>query len=225
MRRLSQLILLGVLLTSLIAIGSARAALVVYSDKASFLGTTSATSATGPLPSLPSSVNELTVGTVTFQGSMWFGAEFVSEVDWTTRLPGADLAINNNENLDVLLANAVTALGFDFVEPQFDPNINESFAESTFTVSAYMNAALVGSFQFNAPNDTAYFVGFLADAAFNKVLIRETVGSSENEFFGQFYTNDPANPRPVPEPATLFLFAFGVAGMIAARGRARKPLR
>ncbi len=191
----------------------AGATLTVYTDKPTFLSSTGATSATGPLPSLVSSVSSLTVGTISFSGSLWFGAEFVSEVDWTTRLPGPDIAINDMENMDITTANPVTALGFDFVEPQFDPNINASFVDSTFTVSAYLDALLLGSFTFSAPNDTAYFVGFASDAAFNKVLIRETIGGIENEFFGQFYTNDTANQVPIPEPGTLGMFVMSLAGL------------
>lgn len=54
-------------------------------------------------------------------------------------------------------------------------------------------------FNFNAPNNTASFVGVWSDIAFNKVQIRETSGGIDNEYFGRFYTVQVA--APVPEPA------------------------
>jgi hypothetical protein len=47
---------------------------------------------------------------------------------------------------------------------------------------------VVREFEFNAPNDTAAFIGVATATAFDRVEIREIVGYSENEYFGEFYT-------------------------------------
>ena len=93
--------LISVLVVLLLAVPAHAATVVTFGDKSAFLSSTGATSATGPLPSFPSSqLTPTTVGSVTFfpfsrRNRIWFGAEFVSEVDWTTLLPGNDIAIND----------------------------------------------------------------------------------------------------------------------------------
>ena len=202
-------------------------AVTIYSDKTTFLTDTGATSATGPLPSLVSPTSgPVTVGSITFTAptGMWFGAEFVSEQDWTTRLPGNDLAINDLENLNVGINSPVYSLGFDFVEPEFDPNINAPFVDSTFTVTMLLSGAPVDSFTFNAPNDIAAFVGMWSDSPFDRVEIRETVGGIENEFFGQFYTGTTLPPSDVPVPSTVALLGTGLAMLGLVRGPANRRL-
>ena len=84
---------LGLLIIIYILTPSAtNATLTTFTDKNEFLTTTGATSATGPLPNLsPTTVSTLTIGSVTIttlSGALWFGAEGVSETDWTLRLEG-----------------------------------------------------------------------------------------------------------------------------------------
>jgi hypothetical protein len=189
---------------------SASAGIITtYFDKSAFLSATGATSATGLLPNLsPTTVSSLTVGSVTIStlsGALWFGALGVTETDWTTRLPGHDLAVNNLEKIQVDMASYVSSFGFDFVEPENDPWVNAPFVDSTFAVSLFDGALLIDSFSFNAPNDVAAFVGLSSDMLFNRVTIVETTGGIENEFFGQFYT------AKIPEPGTLVLFGLGLA--------------
>lgn len=175
--------LIAGLLGLALAVPAHAATVTVFDNKSVFLSRTGATSATGPLPSLGYvGANPTTVGSVTFFGStgIYFGAEFVSEVDWTTLLPGHEIAINDLENLDVSFATPVYSYGFDFVEPQFStPNINAPFVDSTFAVSLFNNSTPVGAFTFNAPNDVAAFAGVWTDMAFNNVQIREIVGGIE----------------------------------------------
>lgn len=129
-------------------------------------------------------------------------------------LPGHDLAIDDTEVMDVSFASAFS-FGFDFVEPTGGPN---GFIDSTFTVTLLSGATPVGLFTFNAPNDTAAFVGVWADIAFEGVRIRETVGGLENEFFGHFYTGLRA--ASVPDAgSSAALLLVGVASLAAIRRR------
>lgn len=200
------------LLFILIAWGcQAQAAVAVFSDKASFISATAASQATAPYTdtgfnSFTPAFSSIVSGSVTFSSAphkLYMG-------DASTRLPGAEITIDNTENLNVALVGSVHAMGFDFVEPQTDPLVNAAFVDSTFTVTLLQGAAPVGVFTFNAHNDSTAFVGVWSTLAFNRAEIRETVGGAENEFYGQFYTGTLA---PVPEPATAVLSLLGLVGV------------
>lgn len=104
-------------------------------------------------------------------------------------------------------------MGFDFVEPRFDANVNGTFVESIFSVAVYNGATLVDSVTFSRANDSLQFFGISTDALFNRMEIRETTGAAENEFFGQFYTNSAV----VPVPAALPLFGMALATLAGLR--------
>jgi hypothetical protein len=161
------------------------------------------------------------VGSVTFSitppsSQLYIGTLGISNVinnDWTLGLPGPDIAISDVENLNMGLSSPVYALGFDFVEPEKDPNLNAPFVDSTFTVTLKNNVVTVDSFTFNRPSDIAAFVGIWGDTAFDRVEIRETTGGIENEFFGQVYTGT----TPVPEPGILILLGLSMVSIAGLR--------
>ncbi|NQU20936.1 MAG: hypothetical protein HQ567_06600, partial [Candidatus Nealsonbacteria bacterium] len=135
--------------------------------------------------------------------------------DWTELLAGNDLAISGLESADIDIsvgASPLHSFGFDFVEPQFDPNVNAPFFESTFSVTLKNDTTTVGSFTFERPNDSVQFVGVWTtdpSEAFDRVEIRETVGGIENEFFGEFYAGTAT--EPVPAPTTVVsLIGLGI---------------
>jgi PEP-CTERM motif-containing protein len=201
----------------------AHASFVTFSDQATFVAATGATSATGALPNL-GSVGGLAasavVGTVTFTIAAPSSELIIgngTNPQWTTRIAGNDIAMSGTENLNATFAAPVFSAGFQFVEPQFDPQVNGPFVDSTFTVTLKSGAAIVGSFTFNAPNDAASFVGAWSDTAFNRLEIRETVGGVGNEFFGQFYSGTLAIPEP--ESYALILAGLGLLGIAAWRRR------
>lgn len=202
--------------------------IMTFDDKLAFLTATGATSATGALPNLGfisgGAAASQMVGSVTFSisapsSSLAIGTAGVASGvvgnDWTTRLAGSDIAIGDVENLNADLSGDVFSFGFDFVEPENDPNVNGPFIDSTFGVSLFDGGILVDSITFNAANDIAAFVGVWGDTFFNRVEIREIVGGIGNEFFGEFYTGTTA--APVPTPHTLALLAAGLLGLRYAR--------
>ena len=203
MNKLIPFLAFSILLLVPVGFQEASAAITVFNDKTTFLTTTSATSATGPLPNLGKIVGDAaasqTVGTVTFtitppSSELYVGAAGVNPVpglDWTAINPGPDIAISDIENLNADLSSPVFSLGFDFVEPTtgFGCN-NTTCVDSTFSVTLKNCPTTVDSFQFNAPNDVLAFVGVQSDTAFDRVEIREITGNNDDEYFGEFYTSE-----------------------------------
>lgn len=204
----------------------ADAALITFSNKAAFQGATGA-SATAPLPDAGAVGAGFVVGSLTFttlSGQMFIGTGGVipQTADWSASLPGNDIAISDIESFRVDLAAPVYSFGFDFFEPNvFSTNYpvtDDCFApctDSTFTVNLFSGATLLGSFSYNEPDGVASFVGAWTDFAFNRVEIIETVGSLDDEYWGQFYTGT----EPVPEPGTLGLLSLGLLALRRRRHR------
>jgi hypothetical protein len=159
---------------------SSHAAALFFSDKGSFLSQTHATelvSRIGFTAEPPSSVN--------------------SELfDWSPRLTGPELAINDVENLNVDLVGPTYSFGFDFVEPEHDP-VFAPFFDSKFVISLKNGGATVAAIPFEAPNDVLWFIGVWSDTPFTRVEIREVVGHADNEYFGRFYTGGTPAPASV----------------------------
>ncbi|NES64050.1 MAG: PEP-CTERM sorting domain-containing protein [Okeania sp. SIO2D1] len=203
--------LLGIFcsLSNLLIISSAQGAIVSYTSQSNFLTDTNA-NPTLPLPDTGGVVNSLTVNGLEFTTP---SPSFASG-DFSNRLSGNVISVSGLEDLNIALTSSspIYSFGFDFHEPQSDPNRFGTFVDSVFTVELFLNTTLVGSFSFNSPNDTAAFNGVWSDSAFNKVEIRETTGGIENEFFGQFYIGtDKMTTQTVPEPSTILGVGIGTA--------------
>lgn len=186
------------LVAPLCALHPAHAAGIrTYSDAATFLAETGATSASGPLPDL-GMVASATVGSVTFGiapggDNMAIGATgTAADPDWSPLLPGNDIAMGY-ENLSVALAAPVYSLGFDFAQPDATmPPWGGSPVDSTFEISLYDGATLVGQVSFTAiPADVATFLGVWSSAPFDGATIIDVTPSpfvDDDEFFGEFYS-------------------------------------
>jgi hypothetical protein len=227
----------------------ANASIITFLDRATFLTTTGASDATGALPDLgirdsgviPGS-STTTVGSVTVFAPRWSmgagGNPSVVGLDWTTYLPGNDIAVSDgtgndpsgfgDDGIDVTFAGPVFSAGFDFVEPSLDGGVqNGCYAtcvDSTFLVTLKNGASTVNAFSFNAPDDVAAFVGVWSTAAFDGLEIRETTGTDDDEFYGHFYTG--TRPAPAPEPSATFLLGAGLIGLLTSlRTRGRRAAR
>lgn len=196
----------------------------VFTDRSLFLTATGAVAAT-TIPSDPPTVYPVdggfTSGSLDFTLVAGVSTRFETG-DLSTRLPGNELAMSGFESFNVEpSAGTVFSFGFDFVEPQNDPNVNAPFEESTYQVTLLLGASIVDTFQFDRPNDSAQFVGVGTDVAFDRIEIREIIGNNENELFGQFYTG----MTPIPEAGAVAQFmagALGLGGLACRRSRRRR---
>ena len=169
--------------------------LTAYTNLADFVLATGAINVTGPLPALGDGIGSGTIGTVTFSAPDAEGLAIGGAVDWYPGLPGNDIALGY-ERLHVDFAAPQTAFGFFMAEPSAltMPPHGGSPVDSTFEVTLFNGAAVVGSHTLAAlPKDQRLFFGFASDAPFTRATIVETVGSDDDEYFGEFYAL-PENP-------------------------------
>lgn len=225
MRDLFLKISTSVMLTAIMA-GVDAAPLTIFSDKTAFLAATGATSASGSLPDIGFIADgSETVGSITFNQagshSLFIGTTGTGVGDWTTSLPGNEIAINDTEDLNLSTATPVFALGFEFAEPSLGGSGTGSCfvancIDSTFTVTLKAGISTVGSFQFNVQDDIAGFVGVWSDVAFNGIEVRETSGGIDDEFYGHVFSGSVA-PVPVPAALPLLVSALGMFGVLRRR--------
>ncbi len=141
-------------------------------------------------------LGQVTLSVSAPSSGLWIGSgnHPLIGADWTTLVAGNDIAIDNQENLNVDFDRPMRAFGFDFAEPttatvlyqpcsQLCPCLN-----STFRVTLRRDGSIVATFDFNRPDDTAAFVGMVSEVAFNRAEVREIGGSCDDEYFGQMYT-------------------------------------
>jgi hypothetical protein len=210
------------LATGLVTAGSAQA-VTFYGDALSFGAAAGPTSAVD-LPDVGNvGTGAYAVGPLTFDslsGDLYLGGAFGS-----TLIPGHDTAISGVESLRIGMAPSTTSFGFYIHEPTtntgFVDACNFVCVDSTFTISAYLGAVLVGSTVVNPVDDTANFVGLVDLGGFDRIDIVESTGTADNEFFGGFVVGSSA-PAVVPLPAALPLLGGGILGLFAFGRRNRR---
>lgn len=135
--------------------------------------------------------------------------------------PDAALVLSGPENfnLDVTFASEIYAFGMDVYEPvRSYPTLNgcnvATCVESTFEISFLSGATVIETITFAPENALLDFIGFTSVTAFDRVEVRETVGTNDNEFFGNFVTStSPVSAVPLPAGLPLVLAGVGMLGL------------
>ena len=136
--------------------------------------------------------------------------------------PNPYVILNGVENFNAVLlfTDAIYAFGMDVYEPQastdtFNGCNVSTCVESTFEISFLSSGSTLDTVTFEPENEILDFFGYTSDTAFDRVEIRETVGTNDNEMFGNFVTST----TPVPLPAGLPLLAAGLGAIALLRRR------
>ncbi len=209
----------GAILSAILVMtcANSHAAITEYSDRATFIAATGSTDLPALMPEVASALS-LTAGGFTFTPAP--GSTLNNSLNWSTLISGDnDLAVNGVESFNVASTNPLFAFGFDFHEPNestppgptFPDTCNAACVDSEFRITLKNGASVVGMFDFTRPKDSLEFVGFSSMLPFDTIELRETVGTADNEFFGNFLA------APVPEPGALVLLGIGLAGLAAGR--------
>ena len=188
----------------------------VYANDAAFSTASGATSLTGALSNLGNQGRSVTLGGATLKAD---NTIFVGS-GWSTLIPGGNaIAISGVENVEISVNTGLaSAFGFYFHEPssnrgQLD-GCNTTCKNSTFEINFLLGGNSVGVTSFSSPKDQLVFFGAILDENFDSVSVIETIGGTDNEFFGEMFV------AQVPEPASLTLLITGLLGLSFARRKA-----
>lgn len=196
---------------------------VVFSTLPGFLAATGST--LQPLP-FALEVVSFAAGNLSFTlgpGPAFFA---VGDPQYGDLVPGNDLLLSGPESFDVTLSSSVFAFGFHLYEPTSNNpfnGCNTTCVDSTFVITLYSGSTAIGVFTVQPTDNQLEFIGFWSSTAFDRVTVRETVGTNDNEYFGGFYTGTTA-ATVVPEPATILLCGTGLAGIVLKRRSRRSAV-
>ena len=199
------------------------AAATFHTDAASFGAATS-----GAVPvALPNAGNvglSASVGPLGFlsqSGDLFFGNRY----DWSSLIPGNDLAISAPESFTILFLDAVNAFSMLVHEPsqglpgQTDGCNTAVCSDTTFLIEVLDGISVIDSLTFTPADDMAAFLGVTSDRAFTALRIIDQTNTLDNEYFGAFTLAELA---PVPLPASLPLLLAGLGGVAALRRRRQR---
>jgi hypothetical protein len=153
---------------------------------------------------------------------------FLDSTTYTDKFsPNPYVVISGVENFNavVTFASAIYAFGMDVYEPTSPSLFNgcnvTTCVESTFELSFLNGASLLETIIFSPANDILDFIGYSNASAFDRIEVRETVGTNDNEMFGNFVTST-TQLNAVPLPGGLPLLAAGLVGFGLMARRKRK---
>lgn len=198
----------------LTTVGVANAGVVGFTDRAVFAANTG--TATETVVSAGPNVD----GPVFNYGDLTFTAtgsgNSVSVRDYApTYFSGRAVAFSF-ENFTISLANPVFGFGFDVVEPTTGCGV-PTCLQSTFSIDVLNAGALLDSFSFSPSDDQLAFFGVAGDMAFDTLVITETTGSYDDEYFGNFIATEATAPVPLPAALPLLLAGIGGLGLMVRR--------
>lgn len=154
------------------------------------------------------------------------GSGLVPSASYSSLIP-AGWAISGEENFDISITtpSLVYGFGMDVHEPiEFIKTLDgcnwATCEQSTFTVKLFNGAILIDEVTFEPADDQLAFFGVTSDTYFNRLEIRETIGSADNEIFGNFVTT----ASPVPLPAAAWLFGSALLGLVTVARRKAAPV-
>jgi hypothetical protein len=195
---------------------------VFADDKAGFLAASAATSI-GDLPATGHSGTA--VGVATFTNGPGASINFGN---FSNEIAGNDFDISGPENFNLGIAGGAYSIGFDVHEPTYVGSslsvngCNAPCFDTTFQIQLFAGALVVGTFQYNAPDDASSaaggplgFFGAFTSMPFDRVEVRDLTNTIDNEFFGNFLVGNVA--APVPEPSSYTLLLGGVVMLAAIR--------
>ena len=184
---------------------ASNAATVTYNSSAAFLAAGNSPSTSG-----------LAIEAVS-------GSPLVSSAGYSTLIP-AGWAISGveNFNVNITVPSLVFGFGMNVHEPiAFNGKLDgcniapNPCLQSTFQVKLFDGVTAIDTVTFSPPDDVLAFFGVTSTSYFNRLEIREIVGSNDNEFFGGFVTT----ASPVPLPAAAWLFGSALLGLVATARR------
>ncbi|MBT8472013.1 MAG: VPLPA-CTERM sorting domain-containing protein [Marinicaulis sp.] len=217
----------------LVAAGHAAAAVLV-TDESAFLAGTDTVAV--DLPDLGNTgTGDTTVGPLTFSSNgggatdLFMGTSGVEGSfgpQFSTLIDGHDIAISGPENFAIDIDSIVTAFAFEIHEPSSSasatptrPDVcNATCFDTTFEIRLFNGVALVDTLIVNATDDSAFFVGIMEAAGFDRVEVFDVTATNDNEFFGSFRVGD-IDPIPLPAAAALILAGLAGLGLIRRRNR------
>lgn len=134
------------------------------------------------------------------------------------RNPFVVISGEENFNAIVTFATSVFAFGMDIYEPTSTARFNgcnvSQCQESTFEISFLDGMTTLDTISISPDNNTLDFIGYSNGTGFDQIQVRETVGSNDNEMFGNFVTS--SSPlSAVPLPTGLPFLGAGLLGLFA----------
>lgn len=120
-------------------------------------------------------------------------------------------SMSNGGLLKLVFDESVTAFGFNWIADG-----NQSYDGSTFSI------ATLGFYELLGFPGTSGFFGVVETAGSIAAGTAFTFGQSSSNWSAMIVDNITYSATPTPEPATMFLFGTGLAGLIGSRLRKKK---